>query len=185
MLRGKIESADTRLRLGLDGEPYAMVTLHRPSNVDERDKLSELVETLLALSHELRVVFAIHPRTRKRLEDFGLLSAIEGAAGIRSTEPLSYIEFMNLITGCTLAITDSGGVQEETTYLGIPCATLRENTERPITITEGTNRLLKPADLVAAAREALQGKWRTGRRPDRWDGHASERAVASLKHRLA
>src|SRR5437763_5772247 len=100
------------------------------------------------------------------------MSAIEGAAGIRPTEPLSYIEFMNLVTGCSLAITDSGGIQEETTYLGIPCGTLRENTERPITITEGTNRLMKPASLLAAAREALEGKWPTGRKPLLWDGHA-------------
>lgn len=185
MLRDKIEAADTRRRLKLDGEPYAVVTLHRPSNVDERDKLAELVSTLVELSSEMKVLFAIHPRTRKRLEDFGLLGSITGSPGIRPTEPLSYIEFMNVVTGCAIAITDSGGVQEETTYLGIPCATLRENTERPITITEGTNRLLKPDGLVAAAREALQGKWRRGRRPDRWDGHASERAVASLKHRLA
>ena len=183
MLRGKIESTDTRRRLGLDGKPYAVVTLHRPSNVDERDKLTELVSTLVALSHELQVVFAIHPRTRKRLEDFGLIDQITGAAGILSTEPLSYIEFMALVTGCTLAITDSGGVQEETTYLGIPCATLRENTERPITLTEGTNRLLKPDVLVAAAREALEGRWRTGRRPALWDGHTAQRAAASL-HKL-
>ena len=148
MLRGKIESADTRLRLGPRRPsltPWSRCTA-RPmwTSVTNFPSWST---TLVALSHELQVVFAIHPRTRKRLEDFGLLSAIEGAAGIRPTEPLSYIEFMNLITGCTLAITDSGGVQEETTYLGIPCATLRENTERPITITEGTNRLMKPAGL--------------------------------------
>ncbi|MDB6042352.1 MAG: UDP-N-acetylglucosamine 2-epimerase, partial [Gammaproteobacteria bacterium] len=185
MLRDKIDAADTRRRLKLDSDPYAVVTLHRPSNVDERDKLAELVSTLVELSSQMKVVFAIHPRTRKRLEDFGLLGSIAGSPGILPTDPLSYIEFMNVVTGCTIAITDSGGVQEETTYLGIPCATLRENTERPITITEGTNRLLKPADLVAAAEEALQGKWRRGRRPDRWDGRASERAVASLKHRLA
>ena len=184
MLRSKIESADIRQRLRLDGRPYAVVTLHRPSNVDEAEKLTELVATLVALSHELQVVFAIHPRTRKRLEDFGLLNAITGASGIRPTEPLSYIEFMNLITGCTLAVTDSGGVQEETTYLGIPCATLRENTERPITITQGTNRLMKPAGLVAAAKEALQGQWRAGKRPALWDGHAADRAAASLKRLL-
>ena len=184
MLRSKIESADTRQRLRLDGHPYAVVTLHRPSNVDEAEKLTELVATLVALSHELQVVFAIHPRTRKRLEDFGLLNAITGASGIRPTEPLSYIEFMNLITGCTLAVTDSGGVQEETTYLGIPCATLRENTERPITITEGTNRLMKPTGLVAAAKQALQGQWRAGKRPALWDGHAADRAAASLKRLL-
>jgi UDP-N-acetylglucosamine 2-epimerase (non-hydrolysing) len=181
MLRAKIEGADTRRRLGLDGKPYAVVTLHRPSNVDEREKLGELVATLVALSDDLRVVFAIHPRTRKRLEDFGLLDSIAGAPGITPTEPLSYIEFMSLVTGCTLAITDSGGVQEETTYLGIPCATLRENTERPITLTEGTNRLLKPGSLIASAREALQGKWPTGRKPALWDGHAATRAAASLE----
>jgi UDP-N-acetylglucosamine 2-epimerase (non-hydrolysing) len=169
----------------LDDHPYAVVTLHRPSNVDEPETLGELVSTLVALSHELRVVFAIHPRTRKRLEDFGLLGAITGASDIRSTEPLSYIEFMSLVTRCTLAVTDSGGVQEETTYLGIPCATLRENTERPITITEGTNRLMKPAGLVAAAREALQGKWRAGKRPALWDGHAADRATASLRRLLS
>ncbi len=181
MLRGKIEHAETRQRLGLDGRPYAVVTLHRPSNVDDRDKLGELVTTLISLSHELPVVFAIHPRTRKRLEDFGLLSSIEAADGIKPTEPLSYIEFMNLVTGCTLAITDSGGVQEETTYLGIPCATLRENTERPITITQGTNRLLKPQGLIAAAREALDGQWSTGRKPPLWDGHTAKRAAESLR----
>jgi UDP-N-acetylglucosamine 2-epimerase (non-hydrolysing) len=130
------------------------------------------------------VVFAIHPRTRKRLEDFGLLATITGTPDIASTEPLSYIEFMSLITGCTVAITDSGGVQEETTYLGIPCATLRENTERPITLTEGSNRLLKPEGLVAAARDALEGKWPVGGRPALWDGHTAERAARSLKRLL-
>jgi UDP-N-acetylglucosamine 2-epimerase (non-hydrolysing) len=181
MLRGKIEAADTRSRLGLDGRPYAVVTLHRPSNVDEREKLAELVATLVALSRELQVVFAIHPRTRKRLEDFGLLTAITGTPAILPTEPLSYIEFMSLVTGCTIAITDSGGVQEETTYLGIPCATLRENTERPITVTEGTNRLMQPRGLVAAAREALERRWPVGRRPALWDGQTAKRAAQSLR----
>ena len=184
MLRAKIESADTRQRLGLDGLPYAVVTLHRPSNVDGREKLAELVATLVALSRKLHVVFAIHPRTRKRLEDFGLLADIQGTARIRPTEPLGYLEFMNLITHCTLAITDSGGVQEETSYLGIPCATLRENTERPITLTEGTNRLLRPAGLLAAAQEALDGKWLIRRPPELWDGHAAERAALSLRQLL-
>ena len=142
MLRAKIEASDTGARLRLKG-PYAIVTLHRPSNVDARDKLTELAEALVALSRELTVVFAIHPRTRKRLEEFGLIDDLARTSDIRITEPLSYIEFMNLVMHSTIAITDSGGVQEETTYLGIPCATLRENTERPITITDGTNRLVQ------------------------------------------
>src|SRR5882762_4546269 len=183
MLRAKIEAADTRRRLNLQG-PFAVVTLHRPSNVDERDKLAELVGALVQLSRELTVVFAIHPRTRRRLEDFGLLEAVTGSLAIRVTEPLSYIEFMNLVMSCTIAITDSGGVQEETTYLGIPCATLRDNTERPITVTQGTNRLLTARDLPAAALQVLEGSWATGRRPEYWDGHAAERAARSLKRFL-
>jgi len=113
------------------------------------------------------------------------LAMINTNARIRATDPLSYIEFMNLIMHATIAITDSGGIQEETTYLGIPCATLRDNTERPVTVTEGTNRLLKPADLTAAVREALSGKWPKGARPDLWDGHAAERAAMSLKQFLS
>jgi len=181
MLRARIEAAGTRTRLGVEGAAYAVVTLHRPSNVDDRDKLAELVAALVELSHELVVVFAIHPRTRKRLEEFGLIGTITAAPALRVTAPLGYIEFMNLVIRCTLAITDSGGVQEETTYLGIPCATLRENTERPITLTEGTNRLLKPAGLLAAARTALTGNWPKGRRPALWDGHAAQRAARSLR----
>jgi UDP-N-acetylglucosamine 2-epimerase (non-hydrolysing) len=184
MLRAAIAAADTRERLGLAGHPYAVVTLHRPSNVDAQGKLRELVAALIAVSHELAVVFAVHPRTRRRLEEFGLLEALGAARGMHLTAPLSYVEFMSLVTGCTLAITDSGGVQEETTYLGIPCATLRENTERPITLTEGTNRLLEPAALLDAARAAREQRWPRGARPALWDGHAAERAARSLERRL-
>lgn len=184
MLRTRIEAADARARLKVEGSPYAVVTLHRPSNVDDRAKLAELVAALVELSRELSVVFAVHPRTRRRLEEFGLFGAITGAPAIRVTEPLGYVEFMNLVIRCAIAITDSGGVQEETTYLGIPCATLRENTERPITLTEGTNRLMKPAGLVAAAREALGGRWQHGKRPGLWDGRTAERAAQSLRQRI-
>jgi len=183
MLRARIEASDTAARLKLSGS-YAVVTLHRPSNVDEPEKLTELVEALLAIARELTVVFAVHPRTRKRLQDFALQERLAGSPAIRLTEPLSYIEFMSLVMRSSIAITDSGGVQEETTYLGIPCATLRENTERPVTITEGTNRLIGAADLTAAVHEALAGRWPRGRRPALWDGRTAQRAAESLRSRV-
>lgn len=184
MLRARIETAGTRERLGLAGDPYAVITLHRPSNVDDRDKLEELVSVLVSGSASLRMVFPVHPRTRRRLEEFKLLEKLRSDR-IQITEPLSYIEFMNLVSGCRLAITDSGGVQEETTYLGIPCATLRESTERPITVSCGSNRLIKPAQLPGVLTEVLEGRWPTGRKPPLWDGESSGRAAASLQRFLA
>jgi len=183
MLRPRITAAHTPSRLGI-AAPFAVVTLHRPSNVDERDKLAGLVQALVELSRELKVVFAVHPRTRRRLQEFALLESLASVPAIVLTEPLSYIEFMSLVMDCTIAITDSGGVQEETTYLGIPCVTLRENTERPITLCEGTNRLAQPQDLPAAARAALAGQWRRGTKPALWDGRTAQRAAQSLRARL-
>jgi UDP-N-acetylglucosamine 2-epimerase (non-hydrolysing) len=180
MLRERIETAGTRERMGLSANRYALVTLHRPANVDRPEKLAALVAALAQVAREIDVVFAIHPRTKKKLEEFDLLKTIAGNPRIRATDPLSYVEFMNLVIHATIVITDSGGVQEETTYLGIPCATLRENTERPVTVTAGTNRLVKSTDLPGAVREALAGKWPQGRRPELWDGRAAGRAAKSL-----
>jgi UDP-N-acetylglucosamine 2-epimerase (non-hydrolysing) len=185
LLREKIEHAPTRQELGVCDQPYAVVTLHRPSNVDRPEKLAALVNGLAELAVKMPVVFAIHPRTRKRLRDFGLEARIFDHARVRAIEPLGYIEFMSLVLNCTIAITDSGGIQEETTYLGIPCATLRDNTERPITVTEGTNRLLKPNEILSAAEEAMSGRWPKGRRPQHWDGHTAHRAATSLRRLLS
>ena len=184
-LRQKIDAAQARERFGLSGDPYAVVTLHRPSNVDHREKLRELIQALLEISRRMNILFAVHPRTRKRLEDFGLLQDIRSSKAIHLTEPLGYIDFMNLVCGCAMAITDSGGIQEETTYLGIPCATLRENTERPITVSQGTNRLLGAGALPEAVERVLTGEWASGTRPERWDGHTAERAAISLQRFLA
>ena len=185
LMREAIAADTTRANMGLAGVPYGVVTLHRPSNVDTEAALRPLVEQLVAVSARLHLVFAVHPRTRKRLQDFGLMAALEGAAGITLTEPLGYLQFMNLVTGSAAVVTDSGGVQEETTYLGIPCLTLRESTERPITVDQGSNRLVKPAALDAAIADVLAGRWPRGRRPLHWDGHAADRIVERMDHWFA
>jgi UDP-N-acetylglucosamine 2-epimerase (non-hydrolysing) len=184
MVRGKIEADTTRASLKLTRGNYGVVTLHRPSNVDDPAALGLLVSELEKVSKTLPLVFAVHPRTRKRLQEFSLLQRLESAPDIHLTEPLGYIQFMNLVSGARAAITDSGGVQEESTYLGIPCLTLRENTERPITLTEGSNRLVKPQAIATAIGDALSGKWTTGKRPEFWDGRTAQRCVVALR-RLA
>jgi UDP-N-acetylglucosamine 2-epimerase (non-hydrolysing) len=183
MLRPQIEADGTREKFRLEKGNYAVVTLHRPSNVDSQPALTLLVDQLVTVAKQLPLVFAVHPRTRKKLEEFGLLSRLTAMPAIKLTEPLGYIQFMNLVSSCKAAITDSGGVQEETTYLGIPCLTLRENTERPVTVTEGSNRLVKPEALVTAVSDVVAGKWPKGKRPNHWDGSTADRCVAALKRR--
>ena len=178
--RARIETDGTRAALGLKGA-YGVVTLHRPSNVDRRESLAALVSELVLAARQLPLVFAVHPRTRKQLQAFGLRETLERAPGMKLIEPLGYIPFMNLVFGARAVITDSGGLQEETTYLDIPCLTLRENTERPITVTQGTNRLVKIPELASSVSAALKGDWGHGRRPELWDGQAAARVAASLR----
>lgn len=184
MMRAKIESETTAQRLGLMGSDFAVVTLHRPSNVDTQNILTAIVNQLVAVSHECSLVFPIHPRTKQKLLEFNLLAKLEQAKNINVIEPLGYIQFMNLVTQAKLVITDSGGIQEETTYLGIPCLTLRENTERPITLTQGTNQLIKPAELEQSVKSVLAGNWKQGQCPPLWDGATAQRVAASLHKRL-
>jgi len=183
MMREAIAADDSVQRLGLADTKFGIVTLHRPSNVDSRESLTGLVTVLTHVSEMLPLVFAVHPRTRKKLQEFGLEEKLGNAGSIKLIPPLGYVQFMNLVSHSAAVITDSGGVQEETTYLGIPCFTLRENTERPITVTLGSNQLVKPEDLVARVSAGLAVRGRSGQRPDLWDGRTAERAVQRLKER--
>jgi UDP-N-acetylglucosamine 2-epimerase (non-hydrolysing) len=183
MMRPQIEAEPGPAKFDLPPGGYAVVTLHRPSNVDRPEVLGDLVRQLLEISRRLPLIFAVHPRTRKKLDDFNLWAELSSARGIHLTEPLGYIEFMALVRSASAVITDSGGVQEESTYLGIPCLTLRENTERPITVLQGSNRLVKSQELAASIDLVLNAQWPRGSRPDGWDGRTAERCVAALKRR--
>lgn len=172
--RSGFESEALKKRLGR----YGVVTMHRPSNVDAQDTLAGIAGALRQISEQLPLVFPVHPRTRGNLEKFGL----DLGPDVLLTKPLSYMEFLNLWQDASLILTDSGGLQEETTALGVPCVTLRENTERPVTVDEGTNTVVgvDPQRIVAAAEAVLAGKGKTGRRPRLWDGKAAERIAQTL-----
>jgi UDP-N-acetylglucosamine 2-epimerase (non-hydrolysing) len=156
---------------------YALVTLHRPANVDGSVVLKGILESLLAVNRELPVVFPVHPRTRKRIAEFKL-----DAGQLRFLDPLPYVDFLGVQSRATVVITDSGGIQEETTYLGVPCLTLRDNTERPITVTLGTNVLVghDRNKLLSELAKVLDGKGNVGAIPPLWDGHAGDRIAEIL-----
>ena len=163
---------------------YIVVTLHRPSNVDEEKSLREVIEMLNHLSEKRKIVFPIHPRTRSNIKAFGLENLLN--ENIILTDPIGYLDFISLVKNCELVITDSGGIQEESTYLGVQCLTLRDNTERPVTVEVGTNHLIgtdfKKAEI--AALEILSGKKKVGKIPELWDGKAAERIVEIIVERL-
>lgn len=183
---GRLAQADatgfrsTALRAGLPR--YGVVTLHRPSNVDEPAVLAGIVAALGELAADLPLVFPVHPRTRASLQRAGLSLP----PGVIDTQPLSFMDFLSLWKDAALVLTDSGGLQEETTALGVPCITVRENTERPVTVEQGTNLLAgtRPAAIVQAARRALRGEVPAGRRPPLWDGQAAQRIVDHLARLL-
>ncbi len=176
-------------KMGLTPGGYATLTMHRPSNVDDPKVLAGLLEVLKEISGELPIIFPIHPRTRKMAEQFGLshfFSSGDKVAGIWITDPLGYLEFLNLNMHARLVLTDSGGLQEETTVLGVPCITMRNNTERPVTCEVGTNFLVgnNPAKVLECARKILGGEISQGRAPEKWDGKAAERIVKILVETL-
>ena len=184
MLRSKIERATSVSDAGLSNDEYILATLHRPSNVDSRDNLEPIISALEIASNSLPVVFVAHPRTRKSLQKFELIDRLESNPAIRLLNPLPYVDFMSLMASSRCVITDSGGLQEETTYLGIPCLTMRDNTERPITVDQGTNRLVNATDLFSSLKLAINGDWTEGQVPKFWDGRTAARAVEDLRTRF-
>ncbi len=166
-----------------DNPKYGVVTLHRPSNVDQKENMQKIFATLNKISNGIPLLFPIHPRTRKNMKDF----SIELSANIYLTNPLPYMEFLNLWKDAAFVLTDSGGLQEETTAIGVPCLTVRENTERPITITEGTNELVGTSEknILEAFSKILNNEWKRGKCPKLWDGKASNRIVDILAKKLS
>jgi UDP-N-acetylglucosamine 2-epimerase (non-hydrolysing) len=185
-LREHARERDTLAGLGLERHEYALATLHRPENVDDPESLRRLLAGLEEIGRRLPVVFPVHPRTRERLAALGLAVSGDGR-GLMTTGPLGYLDFIGLLADARLVITDSGGVQEETTVLGVPCLTVRKNTERPITVSWGTNTVVgsDPERLVREARIALADQGPPARLPERWDGRAGERIVDHLRAKLA
>lgn len=185
--RAKALQQPTLQRLGLvdangGRQAYALITLHRPGNVDTAKTLREIVQALLALGRDMPVIFPVHPRSRLRLREFGLEAQLTERNGIVLLEPQGYLDFVNLMANSSLILTDSGGIQEESTILRIPCLTLRPNTERPITVEEGTNRLVgnHHDQIMAAIAAARQMESADLRQPELWDGRAAARVVRVL-----
>ena len=181
MLRDKIEQHRTYEDYGFSKGSYAVATLHRPANVDDPDSLKKLCDTLERISAKIPIAFPVHPRTRKNLEKTGLIASLEANNNIHLLEPLNYIRFMNMVLNSKMAITDSGGIQEETTYLKIPCLTLRPNTERPITVTQGSNELCTIDDIEAYVDQILNGEFKKGSVPELWDGQTAPRTADAIQ----
>jgi UDP-N-acetylglucosamine 2-epimerase (non-hydrolysing) len=171
-----------RDELGLTEKTYAALTLHRPANVDEPATFARILDALGRISEQLPIVFPVHPRTRKTIAQHGFDERVVAIAGLRLIDPLGYLDFLSLYSGARLVLTDSGGIQEETSVLGIPCLTLRENTERPITVRMGTNRIVgsDTEKIVAAASEALAESAKPAATIPLWDGHTADRILAAL-----
>jgi UDP-N-acetylglucosamine 2-epimerase (non-hydrolysing) len=180
--RDKASRSGVLEELGLRAKGYVLVTLHRPSNVDDRDVLAGLLEVLGAISTRLPVVFPIHPRTRAKLGEFRLDRSLYKLPDLKLVDPLGYLDFLKCMDNARVVLTDSGGIQEETTVLGVPCITARENTERPVTVTEGTNVLAgrNPERILEEANRLIDGQGKMGRRPELWDGRAADRIVKVL-----
>jgi UDP-N-acetylglucosamine 2-epimerase (non-hydrolysing) len=184
--KAKIDESDILEKLGLQEKGFVSLTLHRPSNVDNEENFRKILTALEVIQLEIPIVFPIHPRTRKMISELGLNDYISSMKNLILSDPLGYFDFGKLISASRFVLTDSGGIQEESTVYGIPCITLRENTERPVTVWEGTNELAgsDTQKIISFALKILDGQWKTGKVPDLWDGHTAERIIEVLEKEL-
>lgn len=180
----KIKKSDIMSKLNLKKKDFVLLTMHRPKNVDSTDDLRNMLDILNEAQKKTKIIYPIHPRTKESIKQFGLEESVKNMPNIVITEPLKYIDFLNLALNCRAVLTDSGGVQEETTFLGVPCITLRENTERPVTVTKGTNLIVgsKKEKIIEALNTVLKGGWKKGCVPELWDGKTAERIVRVLRN---
>jgi UDP-N-acetylglucosamine 2-epimerase (non-hydrolysing) len=188
LLHNKTKAEGSKIldRLSLSDRGYAVLTLHRPANVDDPAVLGGILEAVEVIQHDLPVVFPVHPRTRVNLDGAGLANRLEGMADLRLIGPAGYLDFLKLMSHARVVLTDSGGIQEETTILQVPCLTLRENTERPITVEMGTNRVVgtRPEKIIAAYRQVAATQSPKAQVPPLWDGRAAERIAKVMLERL-
>ncbi len=185
--RAKSDRSTILNQLELQPEGYALLTLHRPSNVDNEAVFLRIFQAVADVARRMPVIFPVHPRTRNRLAQFGIEDRLAALPNLRLIEPQGYLDFLKLTAEAKVILTDSGGVQEESTILNVPCITLRENTERPVTITQGTNRLVgtETRKILAAVNDVLDQAKSQGRSPDLWDGRAAERIVQILVDQMS
>ena len=186
-LMEKAEQSDIMQKMKLEKQGFVLVTLHRPSNVDDKENFIPIMTALKEIQEQLPVIFPIHPRTRKNIETFGMEKEVSSLKNLYLTEPLGYFDFIKLQKYCKFVLTDSGGLQEESTYMGIPCLTVRENTERPVTVTLGTNEIVgtDTGKIIDSADKIMSGNWKKGEIPPLWDGKAAERIVRILSQHKA
>jgi UDP-N-acetylglucosamine 2-epimerase (non-hydrolysing) len=188
LLKNRVKAQGSTIlnRLALNSNKYALLTLHRPANVDDQQVFGHILDAIDFILKDMPVIFPVHPRTRKNLYSTALGKRVDNMAELRLMDPLGYLDFLRLMTSATVVLTDSGGIQEETTILKVPCITLRENTERPVTAEIGSNQVVgtNPDKIVEAYRQALNSGWREPQVPPLWDGHAAERIIRVLLKRL-
>jgi len=180
----KIKKSNILNKLKLKKKEFILLTMHRPNNVDNQHNLKNILNILNSVQEKIKIIYSIHPRSAERIKQFGLEKTLKRMANFVRTEPLKYIDFLNLTLNCKAVITDSGGIQEETTFLGVPCITIRENTERPVTVTKGTNLIVgsDKEKIMKALNKVLKNKWKKGSIPELWHGKTAERIVKVLRN---